>query len=106
MFHRERKRLLGAAGHVRLMTGRADIDITVRNPDVVASPDGRQMLVRAEIVISIQRRVPGQPEINTAWLSAVDAMRLLSILSEFQKRFGLPSPQATKTYAPSAKERQ
>ena len=44
------------------MTGRAEIDITVRIPDVVASPDGRQMLMRAEIVISIQRRVPGQPE--------------------------------------------
>jgi hypothetical protein len=89
------------------MTHRAEIDITAWNPQVIATPDGRQMLVRAEIVE--QRPEGGRPtgKYIHLGLSSADAMKLLSILREFQQRFALQSPtQVTTIDVPPAKERQ
>jgi hypothetical protein len=71
----------------------ADFDITGYAPDLVVGKNGRQAIIRCEIVDQPSEGPRRSGKYIHLGLTAADAMRLLAHLQGAQKQFGWPIPQ-------------
>ena len=84
---------------------KSDLDVSGYQPDLVAGKDGRQIIVRCEIIDQIATGPRRSGKYIHLDLTAADAMQLLSRLQAAQKQFGWPVPQTTVISVPPAADR-
>jgi hypothetical protein len=86
---------------------RVAIDVTGKTPDIAVFPAHSQIVIQCEIVDQTEAGPRPSGRDVRLGLTAVDAMRLLSLLKSAQQQLGLPdwTGEVTRTAVPPAKQR-
>jgi hypothetical protein len=84
---------------------RVEIDVTGYRPNLSVSRDRKLFVIECELVNHLPEGPQQSGKCIHLGLTVDDAMRLLSLLQEAQRKLNLLAPQATMTVVPPAKDR-